>query len=144
MSDRLRPIPLDGPWTIRLGREGETDRPTQLESWTTLDPGFSGSATYRTTVELTEADLADRRLMLDLGEVRELARVTVNGVELPRALWSPYVVDATEALRAGENTIEVRVTNTLQNRRRPKDPLPSGLLGPVSLRPQAVVVAELR
>ncbi len=80
--------------------------------------------------------------MLDLGDVREIATVTVNGAELPTALWKPYVVDVTSALRVGANSIEVRVTNTLANERNQK--LASGLLGPVTLRPQAVARASLR
>lgn len=143
VTDGLRPIAVDGPWTVRLERDGETARPTGLESWTTIDPKFSGSAVYETSLELSEEDVADRRLLLDLGDVGDLAVATINGTELPRLLWSPYVVDATEALRAGENAIEVRVTNTLQNRRTTK-PLPSGLLGPVTLRPEAVVDVRLR
>ncbi|NYJ03604.1 hypothetical protein HNR19_004302 [Nocardioides thalensis] len=143
VTDELRPIAVDGPWTVRLERDGETARPTELGSWTAIDPKFSGSAVYKTTLELTGAELADRRLLLDLGKVGDLAVVTINGVELPRLLWSPYLVDATDALRPGENAIEVRVTNTLQNRRTNR-PLPSGLLGPVTLRPEAVVDVRLR
>jgi hypothetical protein len=143
VRDPLQPVPVDGPWTVQLERDGESARPTDLGSWTAIDPSFSGSALYRTSVDLTESDLADRTLVLDLGEVRDVAQVTVNGVELPRALWSPYVVDVTEALRAGENTIDVRVTNTLLNKRS-KTPPPSGLLGPVTLRPSAVVDVSLR
>lgn len=143
VTDPLRPIPVAGPWTVRLERDGETARPTALESWTTIDPKFSGSAVYQTSLRLTDTELAGRRLLLDLGKVGDLAVVTINGVALPRLLWSPYVVDATEALRAGDNAIEVRVTNTLQNRRTNK-PLPSGLLGPVTLRPEAVVDVRLR
>ncbi|MER6938043.1 glycosylhydrolase-like jelly roll fold domain-containing protein, partial [Nocardioides sp. NPDC000441] len=144
-TDPLQPIALDGPWTVKLEREGETEQTRPLGSWTTIDPRFSGSATYRTSVDVTAADLAGRRMLLDLGEVRDIAQVTINGVVLPRALWRPYVIDATEALRAGANTIEVRVTNTLLNQRGKANQVPptSGLLGPVSLRPRAVVVAEL-
>jgi hypothetical protein len=143
VDDPLQPIAVDGPWTIRLEREGEVARSTTLESWTRIAPSFSGSATYRTSVDLSAPELSGRRLVLDLGQVRDLAQVTVNGVTLPRALWSPYVVDVTDALRPGTNTIAVRVTNTLLNRRT-KNPPASGLLGPVTLRPSAVVDVSLR
>lgn len=145
VTDPLHPIALEGPWTVKLEREGESEQTRPLGSWTTIDPRFSGSATYRTSVDVTAADLAGRRMLLDLGEVRDIAQVTVNGVVLPRAMWRPYVIDATEALRAGANTIEVRVTNTLLNQRGKANQVPptSGLLGPVSLRPRAVAVAEL-
>jgi hypothetical protein len=143
VRDALQPIALGGPWTIQLERAGEAARPTELGSWTVTDPKFSGSATYRTSVDLTAAERHGRRLLLDLGQVRDLAQVTVNGTVLPRALWSPYVVDVTDALRTGSNSIAVRVTNTLLNTRS-KTPPPSGLLGPVVLRPQAVVDVRLR
>jgi hypothetical protein len=143
VTDTLEPIEVDGPWTLRLERDGETARPTALGSWTATDPTFSGSGVYQTSLSLAKDELADRRMLLDLGDVRELAQVTVNDTILPRALWAPYVVDVTEALRPGANAIEVRVTNTLLNRRS-KNPPPSGLLGPVTLRPQAVVDATLR
>lgn len=143
VGDALEPIALDNPWTIELERAGESPRPTELGSWTSIDPKFSGSATYRTSLDLTAAERDGRRLLLDLGDVRELAQVTVNGKTLPRALWSPYVVDVTDALRTGGNDIAVRVTNTLLNTRS-KTPPPSGLLGPVTLRPQAVVEVRLR
>jgi hypothetical protein len=143
VTDTLEPIALDGPWTLRLERDGATARTTELGSWTATDPTFSGSGVYRTSLSVTKAQLEARKLLLDLGEVREIAQVTVNGVLLPRALWAPYVVDVTDALRPGTNTVEVRVTNTLLNRRS-KTPPPSGLLGPVTLRPQAVVKATLR
>jgi hypothetical protein len=112
-----------------------------LGSWTTFDPTFSGSGVYTTSLDLTAADLNGRRLMLDLGAVHDLATVTVNGTELPSALWHPYTVDATSALRPGANAISVRVTNTLANSRNKI--LPSGLAGPVTLRPQAAVTATL-
>ena len=108
VTDTLEPIALDGPWTLRLERDGETATPTELGSWTSTDPTFSGSGVYQTSLRLTKGGSADRKLLLDLGDVRELAQVTVNGVVLPRALWAPYVVDVTEALRPGENAIEVR------------------------------------
>ena len=146
VSDPLAPIALDGPWTLRLEKDGATAVPTTLGSWTRTDPNFSGSGVYQTTVSLTPADLAGRRLQLDLGRVGTIAQVTANGTTLPRALWAPYVVDVTSALHVGTNTISVRVTNTLLNKRTAAGkPVPdSGLLGPVALRPEAVVTATLR
>lgn len=145
VTDTLDPIALDGPWTLRLEKDGATAQPTDLGTWTKTDPNFSGSGVYQTSVDLTASDLADRTLRLDLGKVGDIAQVTVNGTTLPRALWAPYVVDVTKALREGANTIEVRVTNTLLNTRTAvgKAVPDSGLMGPVVLRPQAVVKATL-
>ncbi|SEF19859.1 alpha-L-rhamnosidase [Amycolatopsis pretoriensis] len=141
VTDPLTPIALDGPWTVRLEQDGAVATERPLGSWTTFAPTFSGSAVYTTTVTLTAADLARRKLVLDLGEVHDLATATVNGTELPAALWHPYTVDATSALHPGVNAISVRVTNTLANSRNKI--LPSGLIGPVALRPQAALTARL-
>lgn len=141
VTDPLTPIAVDGAWTVRLGKDGAVAEERPLGSWTTFDPTFSGSADYTTSFTLGAEQLTNRRLVLDLGEVHDLATVTVNGKEMPVALWHPYTVDVTDALRAGGNTIGVRVTNTLANSRNKI--LPSGLVGPVTLRPRAVVDANL-
>jgi hypothetical protein len=68
---------------------------------------------------------------LDLGEVRDVAEVWVNGKEVGARLWPPYRFDVTSALRPGRNTIRVRVGNVVNNNYG--DFQPSGLLGPVTL-----------
>jgi hypothetical protein len=94
-----------------------------------------------------------RRIVLSLGDVRDMAQVTVNGVKMPLAWKAPFETDVTGALRAGANQIEIRVTNEWTNRiigdrampgrtvlsqggpppfgARPQMPSLSGLLGPV-------------
>ncbi len=63
-----------------------------------------------------ERKAAGRRLLLDLGDVQNLARVRLNGRDLG-VLWkAPYVVDITAHAVAGANRIEVEVTNTWFNR----------------------------
>ncbi|MCX4510796.1 glycosyl hydrolase [Streptomyces sp. NBC_01619] len=141
VTDPLEPIPLDGDWTLTLHQEGAQPVVRPLGSWSDIARLFSGSATYTKDIELSPATLAGRRLHLDLGTVREVAEVTVNGTTLPPALWTPYVVDVTEALRPGANRIAVRVSNTLSNERN--KPLPSGLLGPVVLRPRRPLTTDL-
>jgi hypothetical protein len=112
-----------------------------LGSWTDLEPAFSGTAVYERAFEVDEATLEGRRWTLDLGDVRDVAEVTINGRELPARLWAPYAVDVTGALRPGRNTITVGVTNTGANARG--EHRASGLLGPVALRPSRRVAVEL-
>ena len=91
--------------------------------------------------------------MLDLGEVRELAEVSMNGRSLGIVWHPPYRIDITTALKPGANALEIKVTNLWVNRligdQQPKAtkftftvaptykadaPLrPSGLLGPVTI-----------
>ncbi|MFD5574444.1 glycosylhydrolase-like jelly roll fold domain-containing protein [Streptomyces cadmiisoli] len=141
VTDPLEPIALDGDWTLTLHQDGAQPVVRPLGSWSDIARLFSGSATYTKDVTLDAAVLAGRRIQLDLGTVREVAEVTVNGTALPPALWTPYVVDVTDALRPGTNHLAVRVSNTLSNERN--KPLPSGLLGPVFLRPRRPVTVDL-
>jgi hypothetical protein len=131
-----------------------------LISWTEHpDDGvrhFSGTAEYTTLIDVPGALLGgDYRLDLDLGEVKEIAEVVVNGTAC-RTLWKPpFRTEVTGLLRPGTNRLTLRVTNLWANRlagdsQLPPDQrvtgstwnpytsdfklLPSGLLGPVTLR----------
>lgn len=144
VTDPLEPIALDGDWEFRFDTDGASPVQRPLRSWTDLDPRFSGSGVYTREVEVPEAFLAEnRRIRLDLGDVRELASVSINGDQPTPLDARPYVVDVTDRLRPGDNTVEVTVTNTqaneIQNSNRA-----SGLLGPVSLRPVNVVSLDLQ
>ncbi|MBN2579267.1 MAG: hypothetical protein JXB10_09775 [Pirellulales bacterium] len=78
---------------------------------------FSGAATYRKTINVPAACLGkNRRLLLDLGRVKEIAEVRLNGRDLGILWKTPFRVDVTKAARAGENELEVRVTNLWPNR----------------------------
>lgn len=132
VDDPLTPVPVTGDWTLTLERAGATPVTGPLGSWTAHAPLFSGSGVYRTELRVDRALLDGRRVLLDLGEVRDVAGVTVNGTALPPLLWAPFVTDVTGLLVPGRNRVEVRVSNTLSNERN--KPLPSGLLGPVTLR----------
>jgi hypothetical protein len=133
-----------------------------LESWTSHgDQGvkyFSGTATYTKTVTALQSWFhSGARLVLDLGTVHDIAEVSVNGTPLA-ALWKPpYQVDVTDTLEPGDNHLQIKVTNQWTNRQRgdrlvsadqkvlptpaftfgppgrTPPPLPSGLLGPVTV-----------
>jgi hypothetical protein len=115
---------LTGSW--QLSFPPELGAPAQvtldrLASWTEQpDDGvrhFSGTATYRKTLAIpAESIAAGRRVFLDLGDVKHIARVRLNGTAFP-ALWKPpYRVEVTSALRAGDNALEIEVTNLWPNR----------------------------
>jgi hypothetical protein len=163
------PVPVSGPWHVSFVDGGPTLPPafdeTALSSWT--DQGgeaerFGGTARYETQVTLPPGEKADDWL-LSLGDVRETAKVFVNGAEVDR-LWSlPFQTRIGAYLKPGVNVIDLEVTNLAANRIRDLDvrkvpwksyhgtgfvninyrrfdaskwPLqPSGLLGPVELIP---------
>ncbi len=90
-----------------------------LDDWTTRpEQGikyYSGTAVYKKTVSLP-AIAPGKKIYLDLGKVNHLATVSVNGKKLG-VLWStPWRIDMSPAAIAGNNVIEVAVTNVWANR----------------------------
>ncbi len=117
------PVAVPGPWRVEFepGKGAPaTAEFAGLASWTEhAEPGirfFSGVATYRTRFTVETAPAAGAVARLDLGVVADLAEVTLNGVPLGILWHPPFRVDATAALRAGENVLEVRVANRWINR----------------------------
>ena len=139
VDDPLEPVALGGDWDFRFDQPGAETVSRPLGSWTDLAPDYAGSGTYTKQFSVPEGFLADgRRIQLDLGNVRELASVSVNNTPAAALDWSPYTVDVTDLLHEGDNTVEVTVTNTQANAIEGRTN-PSGLLGPVALRPERVV-----
>jgi hypothetical protein len=111
---------LSGPWRVEFqpGRGApESITLDALVDWTKHpDDGvkfFSGTATYSAEFEISNLK---SQIHLDLGEVGVLAEVKVNGTGF-EVLWKkPFRVDITKALKAGSNTLEVKVTNLWNNR----------------------------
>lgn len=124
VRDVPAPLELAGPWELSFpanwGAPASVSLP-RLISWTEhADSGvkyFSGTATYAREVEIPAARLGDgHSLWLDLGRVKNLAEVSLNGKPLG-ILWKPpFRVDITGAARPGKNKIEIRVTNLWPNR----------------------------
>jgi hypothetical protein len=164
------PTAMAGTWEVSF-IDGGPSLPAPLKfdklvSWTEGNEdavkAFSGTARYR--LEFDAPQSADSKdWLLDLGDVRESAHVTLNGQSLG-TLWSlPFRMRVGEHLKPGRNVLEVEVTNLAANRVRDLDqrkvewrimkeinfvninykpfdaanwPLaPSGLLGPVTLTP---------
>jgi hypothetical protein len=116
-------IAIAGPWEVTFapGRGApERVRFDTLIDWTLHpEPGirhFSGTATYATTLDLP-ATSAERLARLDLGQVKALARVRVNGQDLGVVWTAPWSVELPGGLlRPGANRLEIDVTNTWTNR----------------------------
>ncbi|HYW48388.1 MAG TPA: glycosyl hydrolase, partial [Bryobacteraceae bacterium] len=114
---------------------------------------FSGTGTYTNTIQApAEWFQTGARLWIDLGDVKNIAEVAVNGKALGTFWRAPFRVDVTSALKPGANTVEIKVTNLWVNRligdqqpgvtqkltytaqqfyRADSPLLPSGLIGPV-------------
>lgn len=174
-SPRFTPVvELTGPWTVHFPIGWSADEFDSrklalsstravtfdsLVSWTTRpEPGlkfYSGAATYTKTFDWKpEVRSPKSEVWLDLGNVRELAEVHVNGQPCGIVWVPPFRVDISQAVKPGANTLAVDVVNFWPNRligdaalppdqrrtqtnirRLTKDTplMESGLLGPVRL-----------
>jgi len=154
---------IPGPWQLRFPPNWGAPPQIQLDqliSWTAYPEDgvkyFSGTATYTKDVLIPEGSFKpSAELLLDLGKVKEIAEVSVNGRPVGGILWKPpFQADVTSVLRPGTNRMEFKITNLWPNRiigdRQPTATkqyawldyrpfradtplLESGLLGPVKL-----------
>ena len=116
-------IPLEGPWTLSFIESTpgvyKTYDLSQLQTWETLNDQtriLMGTGVYSTKFKLSKKDDPKGRWLIDLGDVRESARVYING-EFIGCAWSvPFVLDTKGTLRVGENDIRIEVTNLPANR----------------------------
>ena len=156
--DEQQVLTITSPWkvTFQEGR-GAPQSATfdKLTSWSENTEGgikyFSGTATYQNTFKMPMI-AKGTGYEIDLGEVKNIAEVFINGKNVGTAWKKPFKVKITEGLKVGDNTIEIKVTNLWVNRLigdaqpdvktkitfttmpfyRGQEPLlPSGLMGPV-------------
>ncbi len=149
------------PWTVQFDPNWGPAQPQvfpELNSWTEhADPlvkYFSGHAVYQTTFDCNTVLESGYRLALDLGVVKNLAQVRLNGRDLGTVWTVPFRVDITDCVKPRDNRLEVTVVNLWPNRligdqqlppeqrrtytnitkfKKDSPLLPSGLLGPVRI-----------
>ncbi len=153
---------IEGNWNLNFqkGRGAPADISVdKLGSWTdNADAGikyFSGTGTYSKMISVSASWFKkDAHLWIDLGEVKNLAEVIVNGKSIGIVWKKPFRIDVTGVLKPGENSLRIAVTNLWVNRiigdQQPgvvkkytyttrsfyeagSPLLPSGLLGPVHI-----------
>ena len=115
---------INGPWNVSFQpNRGAPEKITfeALTAWNeNADPGvkyFSGTGTYTNTINAPAEWLKEgTQLWLDLGSVKNLAEVVINGKSLGIVWKTPFRVNVTEALKQGENALEIKVTNLWVNR----------------------------
>ena len=153
-------LSISTPWKVNFQADRGAPATTtfdKLGSWAeNTDAGikyFSGTAAYQNTFSLPTV-VKGAKYELDLGDVKNLAEVMVNGKNLGIVWKKPFKIDISSALKAGANTVEIKVTNLWVNRligdaqpgaqkttfttmpfyQANAPLLPSGLLGPVVLK----------
>jgi hypothetical protein len=164
-------VQIEEAWNVSFqegrGAPASATLPTLRSLSENADPGikyFSGTASYTNTFQLANLN-KNATYVLDLGDVKNIAEVIVNG-KLVGTVWKkPYRIDISDALKAGSNTVQVNVTNTWVNRligdaqpgvtnkvtfttlpfyKADSALLPSGLLGPVRVMTVATATATAK
>ena len=113
---------LPGPWTLsfieeapRVPQHFTLDTP---QTWETLRKEAAitmGTGVYTTTFRMTKQQ-ARQHWMIDLGDVRESARVYINGQFVGCAWAVPFILDCRNTLKKGKNELRIEVTNLPANR----------------------------
>jgi hypothetical protein len=153
---------VEGRWSVAFQSDrGAPARAAfdKLISYTeNSDPGiryFYGTAVYSKIINVPASAISrGSEMWLDLGDVKNLAEVEVNGKSLGVVWKKPFSVDVTNVLKVGVNNVQIKVTNPWVNRligdaqtgvsnkitytttpfyKADSPLLPSGLLGPVKL-----------
>jgi hypothetical protein len=155
----LEPVgSIDGQWTVRFDPAWGAPEQVVFDStddWTQREEAgiryYSGKATYSKIFHMDT--VPDQPVYLDLGMVREIARVRLNGTDLGILWTNPWRTAITNVLQRGDNRLEIDVINNWNNRLAGDAALPeserlthtnvvitpdtplrsSGLLGPVTL-----------
>lgn len=165
-ANRLE-APAKPSWTLLFpaGWGAPSEVPVEhFQSWTeSADPGiryFSGTATYRAIAHIPAGLIVPgRQLWLELGEVREIATVSVNGRAADTVWRQPFAVRIDQFIHPGDNIIEIKVSNLWPNRligdlqsstvhsftrsnvrayAKDSQLLPSGILKPITLMVETV------
>ncbi|TZF82815.1 glycosyl transferase family 2 [Pedobacter sp. BS3] len=152
---------IDGSWNVKFdpawgGPEAITFN--TLQDWSKHPDKrvkyYSGKAVYHNTFDLNRKKTQDESLLLDLGVVKDICQVWLNGKDLGIVWTAPWRVDISDVVKEKGNQLKIEVINLWPNRligdaALPKEKrltntnivfkkedklLPSGLLGPVTIQ----------
>jgi hypothetical protein len=154
---------VSGAWEVRfpnnLGAPATIQLPQLVSLTENKEEGvkyFSGTCTYSKNIAIKKEWFAPKqKIILDLGKVKDMAEVYLNGKQVDFLWKAPFQLDITSAVKAGTNKLEIKITNEWTNRlagdrehpehkvlssypmpfgKREYELQPSGLLGPVTLK----------
>lgn len=151
---------LSGPWNVSFDPKWGAPENiifNELQDWSKHNIHgvryYSGKAVYTKEIHIEDNILASSRIFINLGKVKDIAKVKLNGIAL-EVLWTaPWTVEITDVVKQGTNNLEISVINLWPNRligdsglpeaerftrtniafKKDQKLLPSGLLGPVTI-----------
>ena len=109
---------LSTPWKVKFNDKNVVF--DKLTSWSenadTDVKYFSGTATYENNFKINTPIGGKGAVILDLGDVKNIAEVIVNGKNVGTVWKKPFKIDITSAAKEGDNTLQINVTNNWVNR----------------------------
>lgn len=122
--NQVREVPIEGEWQLHFQKDRGVDRIVVLPKLISLHKHtdfnikhFSGTVSYIRQVYCDKTFLAKhRKIFLDLGRVEVLAEVMINGTVVGNIWKEPYVLDVSNALKQGNNTLCIKVSTLWPNR----------------------------
>lgn len=124
ITDIPKPFKIDGNWKVIFNKEngyGGIVNFDELIDWKDHPKDsikyYSGTATYQKTITLPEELVGeDINAILDLGKVYITAEVIINNKNIGISWMPPHQLSIGKYLKAGENTLEIQLTNQWSNR----------------------------
>ena len=112
---------ITGPWRVSFDKQwGGPEHVVfeHLDDWAKRpEPGirfYSGAATYRNSFKVPRG--RSRQIFLQLGEVKNLAQVRINGQDAGIVWTAPWRIDIGKFVHGGDNELEIEVFNLWPNR----------------------------
>lgn len=109
---------INTPWKVNF--KGSSQTFDKLASWSESTDNdikyFSGTANYTNIFNIENFVKGKNSFVLDLGDVQNIAEVIINGKTVGTVWKKPFYLDISDAIKLGENSIEIKVTNTWVNR----------------------------
>lgn len=114
---------IEGSWSVsfipKLAQSFTKELPALIDFSLHPDPAikyFSGTATYKKEITIDESSQGkNKQIILDLGELNDIAELTVNNRKVGVLWYPPYKADITPWIQSGNNTVEIAVTNNWAN-----------------------------
>jgi hypothetical protein len=114
---------IEGPWDVSFNVKFGGPKNInfdELVDWTEHEMRgikyYSGIATYRKSFSISNIRNKNSKYYIDLGTINDIARVRLNGKNVGVVWCAPWRIDITEALKEGENQLEIEVANRWINR----------------------------
>ncbi|MES2827314.1 MAG: glycosyl hydrolase [Bacteroidota bacterium] len=133
-------VEITKPWSVTFdAKMGGPAKPVVFETLTDWSANasdsikfYSGAAVYRNEFDIKKIEQGTS-YVIEMAGVKNIAKITLNGVAVGGVWTPPYRLDITKAIKKGNNKLEIKVTNNWANNLLRRDLERSGLFGPVKV-----------